>query len=322
MLQPHRSTNRHGFTQVELLVAIALIAVLVCLLLPAIQNARAAARRVSCVNNLKELALAAQEFHETHGKFPTGGHAAIPISVDGPPTGGTNLFVELLPYLDQVALYEKWDRIDNRNNVVGGTGATQAQVIPILICPSDPLPEPPVVEQTAANWLPPLWSRGFYGISSYGGNAGQRSVPPGISRDGVFFLDSCVRLADITDGSSNTLLFGERYHRDPEYDRLLPPLLPGTAPITHSGKWGFVAGPIGVMANVTLHSAALINYRVPSEGDLLALQNRGCAFGSGHTGGANFAFAAGSVRFLSESMSLQILKALSTRHKKEVVGEY
>src|SRR5262249_19862142 len=132
-----------------------------------------------------------------------------------------NWEVELLPYFEQDNVYKRWDYNDNRNNVIGGTTAIQAQDIEILLCPSDALPEH-VVHLTAA--APPAWSRGLYAMSSYGGNAGKRSILTGdaptfplISRDGIFFLDSCVRLADITDGSSNTFLIGERYHRDPEH---------------------------------------------------------------------------------------------------------
>jgi prepilin-type processing-associated H-X9-DG protein len=184
------------------------------------------------------------------------------------------------------------------------------------------------VEQTAAISLPPHWSRGFYGMSSYGGNAGTRSVPagsppafPGITRDGIFFIGSCVRLGHITDGSSNTFLFGERYHQDPEFDLRQPVVSPGTAPLAQVGKWGFVAGPAGAMVNLTLHSAAPINYRMPTGGDLQALGNRDCAFGSGHPGGANFAFADGSVRFVRDSTPLSILQALSTRAGEEVVPD-
>jgi len=320
MLRPHRSTNRHGFTQVELLVVMAIIAVLVALIVPAVLQARAAARRASCLNNLKELVIAAHNFHDVHLKFPAGGH---PASKGGTPTGGTNLFVELLPFIDEANVYNEWDLLDNRNNVNGGMDALQAQVFKVLLCPSDPLPEE-VVEHTAT--ASPPWTHGFYGMTAYGGNAGTRSVIPGglQSRDGVFFIDSRVRMADITDGTSDTLLFGERYHLDPEYDRMKKVLSPDTADLPQIGKWGFVMPGPGIMANLTLHSAAPINYRMPAGGNLSELLDRVCAFGSGHTGGANFAFADGHVKFLSESISLEILQALSTRCGREVVsvGDY
>jgi prepilin-type processing-associated H-X9-DG protein len=301
-------------TIIELLVAIAIISMLAALLLPAVQQAREAARRTQCTNNLKQLALAAHNFHVAQCKFPSGGHPAV--SVGGIPTGGTNLFVELLPDIDQANLYDKWDLADNRNNVTAGT---QAQVIPLLLCPSDPLPET-VVESKGG--VSPPWCWGFYGMSSYGGNAGTRSFPPPASQDGVFFIDSRVREADIRDGTSNTFLFGERKHRDPEFDLRQPIVSPGVAPLTQLGKWGFVAGPPGIMVNVTLHSAKPINYRMPTGGDVLALSNRSATFGSGHSGGANFAIADGSVRFLSENISLVIVQALSTRRNGEVVGDY
>ena len=133
-------------------------------------------------------------------------------------------------------------------------------------------------------------------------------------------MNSCVSLADVTDGTTNTLLFGERYHHDPEFDRLQPGVLPGRAPLPHVGRWGSV-GDAGGMVHVTLHAAAPINYRVPPGGDLSALSDRACAFGSGHPGGANFAFADGSVRFVSDRVSLHALWALSTRRGGEIVSD-
>jgi prepilin-type N-terminal cleavage/methylation domain-containing protein/prepilin-type processing-associated H-X9-DG protein len=319
MLTFLRTTQRRGFTLVELLVVIAIIAVLIGLLLPAVQKVREAANRTQCLNNLKQIALAAHSYHDRERRFPTG--ARLAVLVGDRPTGGTTLWVELLRDLEQDNLHKKWDYYDNRNNVAGVRNATQAQVIKILLCPSDPLPEP-VSPITAAA---PPWSHGFYGLSSYGGNSGKRSttfggVPdyPRLTRDGIFFLESLIRLTDITDGTSNTLLFGERYHRDPEFDRRRPVVWPSAWDTASVGQWGFVAHA-GANGSVTLHSAAPINYRVPPGGDFSTLEDRASAFGSGHPGGANFAFADGSVRFLSESTPLPTLQALSTRAGGEVV---
>jgi prepilin-type processing-associated H-X9-DG protein len=222
----------------------------------------------------------------------------------------------LLAFLEENNLSAVWDHQDNRHNVAGGPHAVGAQVIAALICPTDSLPES-VTELTAAYSASPPWSRGHYGMSSYGGVAGRRSVNPGgppdfpgISRDGIFFLGSRVRLADVTDGSSQTLLFGERYHEDAEFDLRRPAVLPGVAPMAELGRWSYVANP-GVMANATLHSAVDVNFQAPPLANRQAMDDRVCAFGSGHPGGANFTFADGSARFLTETVPLTHLQTLS-----------
>jgi prepilin-type N-terminal cleavage/methylation domain-containing protein/prepilin-type processing-associated H-X9-DG protein len=315
--------RQRGFTLIELLVVIAIIAILIGLLLPAVQKVREAANRVKCQNNLKQIALAAHNFESAYGVFPTGARPSVMVS--GVPTLGTNVWVELLDHLEQGNLRSRWDFVDNRKNVAGGRAATQAQVLRVLICPSDRLD--PVWELTPydPNVPVPAWSFGFYGMGSYGGNAGTRSVLTGglpdlprLSKDGVFYIGSNVGLQDITDGTSNTLAFGERYHSDPGYDRRRAEIRPEFPPMAGWGRWGFVANP-GASGNISLSTPQPINYRVPPGGDSLTLEDRACVFGSGHPGGANFALADGSVRYLTDGTPLALLRALSTRGGREVV---
>src|SRR5262245_51795851 len=110
MPQHFATTRRRGFTLLEVLVVIAIVGVLVGLLLLAVQNAREAARRMGCTNNLHQLALAAHRFHDDHDKFPCG--ARLPVYVDDVPTGGTTLWVELLRYFEKGNLYNNWNYND------------------------------------------------------------------------------------------------------------------------------------------------------------------------------------------------------------------
>lgn len=315
------SYSRRGFTLVELLVVIAVIGILVALLLPAVQAAREAARRTHCANNLKQLTVAAQNYHDTRGSFPPA-FILVPKS-NGSFAGGTTLWVELFPYLEEHNLQWAWDYSDYRNNLRGGRNATSAHVIQVLLCPSHLRLENPVDwTKRSQHWPHLAWADGFYAASHYGGNGG--TLPFNLfsdpSEDGVFFQSSRVRLADITDGTSNTFLFGERSQEDPEYDRLTAAFDPGFG-LVKSGTWAWAGDRAGSCAKNLLGTPVPINYRVPplpNAGNRLWLMFRNSAFGSDHPGGATFAFADGSVRFIADDLPLKQLQALSTRAGEEV----
>jgi prepilin-type N-terminal cleavage/methylation domain-containing protein/prepilin-type processing-associated H-X9-DG protein len=319
--------QRCGFTLVELLVAIAIIGVLLGLLLPAVQKVREASNRIQCTNNLKQLALASLNYHDDKKEFPNGVHPVD--SINGGHANGTCWEVELLPYLEQENLKKRWDYTEFGDNVAGGRNATTAQVLPVLLCPSDLLPDP-VCFVDLSPWYPQYaYAIGFYALSSYGGNAGKWSGNgPLATRDGIFFQDSRIRLADVTDGTSITFLFGERSHRDPEFDRLAFACSPTFYPLGKMGRWAavFPTGGGSILERL-LSTPVPINYRVPAGtppeeflGPTGAQNCRLRAFGSGHPGGANFAFVDGSVRFVGDSIPLPTLQALSTRAGGEVVS--
>jgi prepilin-type processing-associated H-X9-DG protein len=310
---------------IELLVVIAIIGILIALLLPAVQKVREAANRAKCANNLKQLALAAHQHHDARGRFPNGLHTVD--TGGGRYVDGTCWEVELLPYIEQDNLKNRWDYDDFRNNVAGGLNATTAQVLPVFLCPSDLLPEL-VWYYDADGSTQYAYAVGWYGMHSYSANAGIRSFPLNqVTRDGIFFQDSSIRFADITDGTSSTFLFGERSHDDPAFDGMTLSYTPAFYPLASWGWWAEIAFTSGSLAHQFLSTPVPINYRVPADitvddfkAPTGAQNNRLCAFGSGHPGGANFAFADGSVRFLSDTIPLDTLQALSTRAGAEAVA--
>src|SRR5262245_31927354 len=270
--------SRRAFTLVELLVVISIIGVLVALLLPAVQMAREAARRMQCVTHERQIALAAHSFHDINKVFPPGVYQ-LRFST-APQFRGVSLFVKLLPFLEQANLAQGWDEVDPLNNTLGGTSAKTAQKIKSLLCPSDYLKENPIASGTA-----------FYGLTSYGGNAGSRSFDPQTAtNDGIFHVigpgsetapaGQPIRMAEVPDGLSSTILFGERSHTDAVHDALAAQVGGGTGAggggggggggagaaslnrIGAVGWWGPSGGRLAA-GDVTLSAAALINFRVP-----------------------------------------------------------
>jgi prepilin-type N-terminal cleavage/methylation domain-containing protein len=192
--------RRPGFTQIELLVVIAIIAVFIALLLPAVQKAREAANRASCENNLKQIALAAHNYHGACNCFPPG-------ATPSPPSGASALAL-LLPHLEQGNLYQKFDF---STDVYTGpvNGPARAQQVPTFLCPSDPSqgyyqdPFPPGYISGKSNYAANMGAHGWWKERS---GTTQVKDP---ALNGVFAWNSSTRISDITDGCSNTLLFAE-----------------------------------------------------------------------------------------------------------------
>ena len=315
-------SRRTGFTLIELLVVIAIIAILIGLLVPAVQKVREAAARAQCSNNLKQVALAAHTHHDNLKRFPSG--INVPIStasgavfptnalytsgkIGQPPVPGQ--FISwpeaLMPYYEQDNLRKNLDLTQREYANCNGPNSVGAQVIQILICPSDPMPNPVSTYTTGGVTY-------YFGMNSYGANGGTRSWYVGsMTTDGMFWINSRVRMTDITDGTSNTLLFGERWHYDPAWNN-----------IATLGGWAWTNYSSG--QDYLLSTPLPVNYTLPAGVTPTQAQtdDRTCAFGSGHTGGANFAFGDGSVRFLTltSNSDLPMLQALATRAGGEPVS--
>lgn len=271
--------QKSGFTLIELLVAIAIIGVLVALLTPAVQAARESARRMTCRNQLRQLGMALQGYHASHDCFPPG---SIVMGPGFPTLSGWGWGAMVLPGVEQQGVYEQIDF--KRGTAVGGNLALIARPIPLWRCPSDASPDAIKVLQSSHQQFD-LASGNYCGS------------------EGILDTISCVRMSDIRDGASNTLLLGER---------LVQIGLDGTLP--HSSAWcGQVAFSDGYEWRSLPHLSARAGQPInASELDPLC-------FGSRHAGGANFALADGSVVFLSQNIDGAVFEALGTASGREVV---
>lgn len=267
-----RSTRR-AFTLVELLVVIAIIGILIALLLPAVQAAREAARRMQCTNNLRQLGLAAQNYHSALGCFPPG---FMLKSNSGTLLGGWAWGVFLMPFIEQSPL----------RDTLSATKYTLEEVVndPTLVlmlqtdlsvfrCPSSLLgplrthlgaPNPKVA---SANYT---CCRGFYSFSN------QTHLQK--RNNGLFYGESAIRIQDVTDGTSNTFAIGERTCFGDD--------------LQNDARWPSWCGPGGGGAMNTVSSAVAEKLNTVSQG----------AFSSQHPGGAVFCFVDGSARFISETI--------------------
>ncbi len=348
-----RSRRTHGFTLVELLVVIAIIGVLVALLLPAVQAAREAARRTSCSNNLKQLAIGCHNYHDTTGTFPLnygitpgGSHWADPVSSTH---RSTSWMVQVLPFVEQKPLYDIIDfnfdvRLDPRNgtdvnNPNNPSNAFVARtVIPTYLCPSDGLNNQGRLGTRAnRNALPrPQWAvnnyKGVCGANWQWGNFRTNARPPQGSGLPDFANTQWGRSGNGLDRGNGIFFRGGRAHVNEVSATPIAAVTDGTSNTfmigeaiprwcTHTWWWWFN----GTTATCAIPLNARAQHPNCQTGNKTADLN--CAWGqwqnnysfmSMHPGGGQFALADGSTRFVSETINLTVYRSLGTKQNGEV----
>jgi len=349
--------QRHAFTLVELLVVIAIIGVLVGLLLPAVQSAREAARRTQCANNTRQLALGIHLYHDANEVFPYGVLRGQGNDHPHPEFGTSTssrryqLWHQVLSFIEQNALWDRWNQFNFNANRRADTSSASVgvldewagehffrQVVPTLICPSNP----------GGNWneATDAADSGRYFRNHYFGAAGTRGYPrynaerpslynpfyptvpyPTLSpatgythsamTDGILGQNIRRSIGDATDGTSKTLLIGERKYFDPIFDSVTGDKI---------RDWGWCW--FGAQGDAFLGTGVPINFVLPSNmADLdggtqqLLFDDRINAYGSMHPGGCQVARVDGSVNFVRDSISPVVFRALGTRAGGEVVTE-
>jgi prepilin-type processing-associated H-X9-DG protein len=311
-----RCPVRGGFTLIELLVIITIIAILIGLLLPAVQKVREAAARMSCQNNLKQLGLALHNFHDTNGVFPASGWTmAGPGNPGGKFVGWRPL---TLPFIEQ----ENLQRLYNFNlNWWEGTNLTAAcYAVKTYQCPSAPR-GPGATSAVAKSPRPPMTFPAPLAATDYEAIMGVQSavIDPVLynsnNRFSVMYRNSAVKMTDVTDGTSSTIVVVECAARPVVYrNRASAPGLSNDQGI----GWADSEGPFsldGANADGSLEACT------PAGGCTFAMNRRNDNEPySFHTGGGNFLFADGHVGFLSETIPLRTLSALVTRAGGEVVS--
>jgi len=304
----HRSANPgstirdppSGFTLVELLVVIAIIGILIALLLPAVQAARAAARRMQCSNHLKQIGLAIHNYMSTHREyFPPG----------SPDYAAHGLFTYLLPYLEQGAIYEDIDLAG-----VPSSSPHRNTMIATYACPSYTGPNPaPYTPGDLQKWYGgALTTYQAVGGALYEGQPTVDGRGCGlIPTNGVFGWGANRRVSGVTDGLSNTLAVGEFVQRDRDTESFFHPY-PGNV---RPWIFGATGGSEAAGSNKCSYVFKVIEFGINAPIDRglpdVVYFNH-LPMGSHHAGGAHFLVADGSVQFLAETTDLRTYQALST----------
>ncbi len=297
--------KKKGFTLIELLVVIAIIAILVALLLPAVQQAREAARRSSCKNNMKQIGLALHNYHDVHGAFPSGWIGVENRVANAEGESGFGWGTMLLPFMDQAPLYNQFDFSLPMD--VAPNRPFLKSVLTTYQCPSDPKPEVFTIEDrngvnielATFNYPAVFGTVELHGCENAPGTAPVSSSGQCVS-DGAFYHNSKIRFRDFTDGSSSTLVVGER------------------TTFTESNGEKFYGTWSGALPEVEEAAARTVGHaeHPPNENDHPE------DFGSAHTGGAQFVLGDGHVVFISENIDEGVFQSLATRNGGEVIGEF
>lgn len=277
-----RKAGRQGFTLIELLVVIAIIGTLIGLLLPAVQKVRESASRTRCQNNLKQIGLACQSCHDALGTLPPGYRATLPYTDGATDTApGWGWAAYLLPYLEQGNLYRQ---IDFTQPVP--TSAAIQTLLPVFLCPSDIYTPSPFTVPDAFGSSLALAAPSSY-AACVGGDESDTTAPTG---QGVFYRNSTTRLTDITDGTSQTLLIGEKAWANA--NGIWAGAIPGA--VLRRGQQNPNPGSASASMpapNLVLSHSHLNNATTDTDAGL-------DDFASMHTNGSNFLFADGSVHFI------------------------
>jgi prepilin-type N-terminal cleavage/methylation domain-containing protein len=303
---PHHARQIRGFTLIELLIVIAIIAILIALLLPAVQQSREAARRTQCKNHLTQIVLALQNYQTAFDVLPPG-----TVNPTGPIRAveqgyHVSWIVQILPHLEQQNVYHKFDFMFGVYS--SENAAVRATPLPVLICPSDPggLPGP-----------------GPSYASSYAGNHHDREAPIDKDNDGVLFLNSSIRVEDVPDGTSHTIYIGER--------SIL------STGVLKSSELGWVSGTSSTLRNASAlgdgYTRTILGLPgsksgplpppVPSDApgakDPLLLVG---GYDSHHTGGFQVGLGDSSVRFLNVNINSKVFRSLMNRADGETMPDF
>lgn len=264
------SCSRVAFTLIELLVVIAIIAILIGLLLPAVQKVREAANRMQCQNNLKQLSLGMHTYHDSKGGFPPiYWTPSSPANVNG----DWGWSVAILPYIEQTALFNTMNPGNYLGDIPGVNAITQTW-LPVFNCPTDPT-------TSKTNTFARNYGRSNYLVSDQIAGRYSRNMTTGA------LTESEVRIASITDGTSNTFMIGERDMKTN----------------TAGGVW---IGRVNGLTNAVAIGRADVPMNTPCPNPNSDPNCNRHAWSSQHSGGANFSFCDGSVKFVSSGITSHI----------------